>query len=317
MWRGCSLRNFAALLCGAVLVSAPSAAGPASGAALRLLPYVAQYPHQAHAYRLAQARLHADPAGRGWVESAESALFAAAPVELPWVTRATLDAVGAAVGYEFSLPLGRRLQIEVAPASAVDGELYVDLFRRAAVGLERVGGGPARSAGAAFELDAIEGGDFVLRVQPALGTAVDVDVEVRSVALLEFPVDGVDRRAIWSAFGAERDGGRRAHRGVDIFAARGTPALASMDGWVTRVETTRVGGNVVWMQPLFGNVRLYYAHLDEQWVAPGDFVRAGQPIGSVGNTGNARTTPPHLHFGVYVRQPGMRGGARDPAEFLR
>jgi murein DD-endopeptidase MepM/ murein hydrolase activator NlpD len=135
--------------------------------------------------------------------------------------------------------------------------------------------------------------------------------------LLGFPVDGVDARAIWSGFGAERDGGRRAHRGVDIFAPRGTPALAAIDGWVTRVETTRVGGNVVWLQPLLGTMRIYYAHLDEQWVRPGDFVRAGQAVGTVGNTGNARTTPPHLHFGVYVRRQGMRGGARDPAEFLR
>ena len=93
--------------------------------------------------------------------------------------------------------------------------------------------------------------------------------------------------------------------------------LAATDGWVTRVETTRVGGNVVWMQPLFGNMRVYYAHLHEQWVEPGDFVLAGQPLGAVGNTGNAITTPPHLHFGVYVRRPGVRGGARDPAEFLR
>jgi murein DD-endopeptidase MepM/ murein hydrolase activator NlpD len=93
--------------------------------------------------------------------------------------------------------------------------------------------------------------------------------------------------------------------------------LAATDGWVTRVETTRVGGNVVWVQPLFGNMRVYYAHLNEQWVEPGDFVTAGEPLGAVGNTGNAITTPPHLHFGVYVRQPGMRGGARDPAEFLR
>jgi murein DD-endopeptidase MepM/ murein hydrolase activator NlpD len=71
------------------------------------------------------------------------------------------------------------------------------------------------------------------------------------------------------------------------------------------------------MQPLFGNMRVYYAHLTEQWVEPGDFVLAGQPLGSVGNTGNAVTTPPHLHFGVYVRRPGVRGGARDPVEFLR
>ena len=83
------------------------------------------------------------------------------------------------------------------------------------------------------------------------------------------------------------------------------------------METTRVGGNVVWLQPLLGNMRLYYAHLDAQYVERGQFVLAGEPIGAVGNTGNAATTPPHLHFGVYVRKPGVRGGARDPVAFLR
>jgi murein DD-endopeptidase MepM/ murein hydrolase activator NlpD len=68
------------------------------------------------------------------------------------------------------------------------------------------------------------------------------------------------------------------------------------------------------MQPMFDGMRLYYAHLDTQLVVPGQFVRAGEPIGTVGNTGNAITTPPHLHFGVYWRQ---RGGARDPSAFLR
>jgi murein DD-endopeptidase MepM/ murein hydrolase activator NlpD len=77
-----------------------------------------------------------------------------------------------------------------------------------------------------------------------------------------------------------------------------------------------VGGKVVWLQPLFGNMRLYYAHLDTQLVERGQFVLAGEPVGTVGNTGNAITTPPHLHFGVYVRQPGMRGGAQDPYRFL-
>jgi murein DD-endopeptidase MepM/ murein hydrolase activator NlpD len=83
------------------------------------------------------------------------------------------------------------------------------------------------------------------------------------------------------------------------------------------VDATPRGGNIVWLQPLFGNMRLYYAHLDQQFVERGQFVLAGERIGSVGNTGNARTTPPHLHFGVYVRQRGVRGGARDPVIFLR
>jgi murein DD-endopeptidase MepM/ murein hydrolase activator NlpD len=315
LYRGCSLRNFTALAVGAVLVGAPGLAGPASGSLARVF-HQPLYPQQAEAQRLAGNRMHANLVSRGWIEAAERAVLQAAPVNLPLTVRAPLGD-SAAAGYGFHVPEGRRLSVSVGPAASQNGELYVDLFRRDGGRLERVGGAAARSAGAAFVLEAIEAGDYVLRAQPPLGTALEVDVDVRTAALLSFPVDGVDARAIWSGFGAERDGGRRAHRGVDIFAARGTPVLAALDGWVTRVETTRVGGNVVWMQPLFGNMRLYYAHLDEQWVTPGTFVRTGQPLGSVGNTGNARTTPPHLHFGVYVRQPGVRGGARDPAEFLR
>ena len=64
-------------------------------------------------------------------------------------------------------------------------------------------------------------------------------------------------------------------------------------------------------------VFVYYAHLQEQWVEAGDFVLAGQPLGAVGNTGNAVTPPPHLQLGVYVRRSGVRGGAQDPVDFLR
>jgi murein DD-endopeptidase MepM/ murein hydrolase activator NlpD len=205
----------------------------------------------------------------------------------------------------------------VAVRGDASREVFVDVFRSAGMRQERVAGRLPRTSLHSFDIEAVEGGDYILRVQSALGAAGVYEVSVASAALLAFPVVGVDERSIWSGFGAERDGGRREHRGVDIFAARGTPALAATDGWVTRVETTGRGGNVVWLQPLFGNMRVYYAHLDEQWVAPGDFVAVGEPLGAIGNTGNAITTPPHLHFGVYVRRPGVRGGARDPAEFLR
>jgi hypothetical protein len=60
-------------------------------------------------------------------------------------------------------------------------------------------------------------------------------------------------------------------------------------------------------------VRLYYAHLDEQLVRTGSVVRAGDVLGRVGNTGNARTTAPHLHFGVYAAGEG----ALDPDGFVR
>jgi peptidoglycan LD-endopeptidase LytH len=117
---------------------------------------------------------------------------------------------------------------------------------------------------------------------------------------------------VGSRFGDPRDGGSRDHQGVDIFAPRGTPVLAAADGWVTGATENRLGGKVVWVWNPASGEALYYAHLDRQEVSPGARVRAGDVIGRVGNTGNARGTPPHLHFGIY--EPGQ--GAVDPLPFI-
>jgi hypothetical protein len=128
-------------------------------------------------------------------------------------------------------------------------------------------------------------------------------------------VDGLDPRAIGSTFGQPRDGGARDHHGVDIFAPRGTPVLAASDGVAYRVEETNLGGRVVWLRDDRRQQRLYYAHLDRQLVSEGQVVRVGDTLGLVGNTGNARTTPPHLHFGVYARSEFARG-PQDPTPYL-
>ena len=312
----CSFRNFFACSTGAALALLPLVSAAPAVRSIALLPYAPQYPHQAYGYELALTRLQRNAPAADWIAAADRALLQPLAIALPFKKAGEQTTDSGANGYAFAVPVGRRITVNVTTDDGAAGELFVDLFRTAAK-RERVAGTIPRGGSQPFAVEVVDGGDYVLRVQPALGAARSYDVRIESRALLAFPVQGVDGRAIWSGFGADRDGGRRAHRGVDIFAARGTPVLAASDGWVTRVETTRVGGNVIWMQPLFGNMRLYYAHLNEQWVEPGDFVLAGQPLGAVGNTGNAVTTPPHLHFGVYVRRPGVRGGAQDPADFLR
>jgi len=313
----CSFRNVFALSTGAALALLPLvSAGPAVGS-IAMLPYTPQYPHQAYGYELALTRLQRNTRAVEWLAAADRALLQPLPIALPFKKLREQTSGAAANGYAFTVPVGRRVTVNVTTADSSADELFVDLFRAAASRRERVAGTIPGGGSQPFVIEVVDGGDYVLRVQPALGAAASYDVGIEARALLAFPVQGVNGSAIWSGFGAERDGGRRAHRGVDIFAARGTPVLAASDGWVTRVETTRVGGNVIWVQPLFGNMRLYYAHLHEQWVEPGEFVLAGQPLGAVGNTGNAVTTPPHLHFGVYVRRQGVRGGAQDPADFLR
>lgn len=139
---------------------------------------------------------------------------------------------------------------------------------------------------------------------------------LRDPDTLSVPVAGVSRGHLRSTFGAPRPGGRK-HRGTDIFAPRGTPVIAAADGIVWRVGENRLGGRVVWV---FGEgaALYYYAHLDD-W-APGldegQLVRRGEIVGFVGKTGNAATTPPHLHFGIYPLR-FFRFGVIDPVPPLR
>lgn len=116
---------------------------------------------------------------------------------------------------------------------------------------------------------------------------------------LPVPVQGVAPRQVAGTFGAARGADRR-HEGVDIFAARGTPVTSTTRGIVVAIRDRGLGGRQVWVLGPAGE-RHYYAHLHD-WapsLAEGDVVEAGTLLGTVGNTGNARTTPPHLHYGIY------------------
>ena len=88
--------------------------------------------------------------------------------------------------------------------------------------------------------------------------------------------------------------------------------IAVADGRITRVGLNNLGGKVIFMRPSGKNISLYYAHLDSQLVNPGQHTSAGDTIGLVGNTGNAISTSPHLHFGIYSTQ-----GAIDPLPFIQ
>lgn len=116
------------------------------------------------------------------------------------------------------------------------------------------------------------------------------------------PVDGArDGRDFTNDWGYPRPGGR-SHEGTDIFETRGTPVRSVGNGTVKEVRYTDTGlGGLyvsIWVSP---SEHWYYAHLDSivGGLAPGVPVSDGQQIGTVGNSGNARTTPPHLHIGHY------------------
>ena len=92
------------------------------------------------------------------------------------------------------------------------------------------------------------------------------------------------------SWGDARSSGRR-HEGVDMDAARGTPVVAVQDG-AAEFKRSNLGGNAIWLTAASGE-RFYYAHLDA-WEGESRQVSAGDVIGYVGQTGNARGD--HLHF---------------------
>lgn len=106
-----------------------------------------------------------------------------------------------------------------------------------------------------------------------------------------FPVAASGRPSFAEAFGS--------HRGTDIFAPRGTPVLAVDDGRI-RAANDPKGGRVAYLSTASGAV-YYYAHLDQYAGTFPRAVSAGEIIGTVGTTGNAQGTTPHLHFEVHPK----------------
>ena len=112
-------------------------------------------------------------------------------------------------------------------------------------------------------------------------------------------------------WGAARSQGR-SHEGIDIFAARGTPIRATTQGIVSKVGENTLGGRVVVVVGP-GSAGHYYAHLEDYAdISPNDWVNAGDIIGYVGDSGNAKGTPPHVHYGIYIS-----GSAVNPYPLLQ
>lgn len=129
-------------------------------------------------------------------------------------------------------------------------------------------------------------------------------------ARLPMPLPELKGRDVQDTWQAPR-APRRRHEGIDIFAKKGTPVFATTEGIVFSRGQNALGGNVVWVYGPAGQ-RHYYAHLERfADAAGGDRIGAGALLGFVGNTGNARTTPAHLHYGVYGK-----AGAINPYPLL-
>lgn len=262
-------------------------------------------PRERYVASLETAGLTSTALVRDWTLAAERSLREAPLVSSPFAEDGYFPpAEPAAIAYRIAVRRGQEVSFGVELPDDSASLLFVDawLVEHDSVTTYR----PVAEADSGQRLLTVEprrDGEIVFRAQPEVLRGGRFRVNLRLAPTLAFPVGNGRERDIGSRYGAPRDGGRRDHHGIDIFAPRGTPAVAAAEATVTRVETTPRGGNVVWMRDVRGN-RLYYAHLDTQRVVAGARVLPGDTVGFVGNTGNARTTPPHLHFGVYRRGEG-------------
>ena len=150
-------------------------------------------------------------------------------------------------------------------------------------------------------------------VFPAYVAAVPAEPD----AALLMPVEGVRVSSVADTWGGARSEGRT-HEGQDIFAPTGTPVYSATSGYVYRIGEARRGGNVVVVIG-GGARRYYYAHLSSfaEGLREGQAVTPDTLLGYVGTTGNAAGTPPHLHLGLYVGEPGScEWDAIDPLPLL-
>lgn len=267
--------------------------------------------HEAYQYSLEQANLIQTALGTDWKESAQKSLSNPIKINAPYEEAFYLNPNSAdALGYQFEAKRGQKIEIRISANQIEETQLFMDLYRVEASGVfSHVATGAKSELLLGFEPR--KDAEYVLRFQPELLRGGKFKVTIENVPTLSFPVAGKTARAIQSVWGDVRDGGKRSHEGVDIFAKRGTPVLAPTKGYIRFVGKRGIGGNVVWLYDSERGQSLYFAHLNTLIAKKGAYVEPGDTLGTVGNTGNARTTPPHLHFGVY------KNGAVNPFHYLQ
>ena len=341
--QGCPVAAAALLLPGRVpLLLGPVAAAPVDAAGLSALRYPADGSIVSGSeVLLAESSCEAGGPPRAQAQLRSLSLFAGAVtarrVTLRAGSRSTADVVGLEAdgkragtaagrvglgswGYVVSRP---RTALPLTGGGAVLSALAVHLVRAhaglpaGAVLLVSLVGVPDQALVPAARTATGQGGagrqrgrakvSRPLRVTPPLG-------EPRYVFPVAGPSDYVDT---YGAFRSDVNGNW--HHGDDIFAPLGTPVVAVASGTINHVGWEKLGGWRLWVRDDAGD-EFYYAHLSGY--APSDLrsdkVKAGQVIGFVGNTGDAFTTSPHLHFEIHPRSLLHLGygGAVDPTTYL-
>ena len=115
---------------------------------------------------------------------------------------------------------------------------------------------------------------------------------------IKIPVVGATKND-WNkkSFWFEPWGTSGVHKGIDIFAKLGTGVVSTTDGIVIYTGNIAKGGNVVVVLAPKWRIH-YFAHLNSIEVSPFTLIESGGLLGSVGDSGNAKGKPPHLHYSI-------------------
>lgn len=264
-------------------------------------------PHDQYAEGLKSAKLDQTGMGKAWLDMANNSLVNALEISLPFKAAGYFAAEKVnASALRFKVVRGQQLSATITIRPVKGFALYADLAQDE----DRKIVASADSNGV-LTYKVKNNGSYILRLQSELLKGGEYTLTITTGPSLEFPVAVSYHPRIESFWGDSRDNGGRRHEGIDIFAPKGTPALAAAKGTVTRVTENKLGGLVVFMRPDDEDYNLYYADLGKQLVQDGQRVLPGDTVGTIDNTGNAKTTPSHLHFGIYASE-----GAVDPRPFV-
>jgi murein DD-endopeptidase MepM/ murein hydrolase activator NlpD len=267
-------------------------------------------PYESYVKSLETSGISKSTMGKKWILSGQNALLNPnESVKFPFKSEIFFrEITPTAISYLMRYEKSSKLTFKITSKGKDNNGVYVDIFENNQ-NKSRVKNFYGKDT--IFIYENKENQDLILRIQPQLLVNQYVTLEIIENPKLAFPVKNGSNKDIQSYWGVARDGGIRKHEGVDIFNKKGTPILAVEDGTIARVEINNLGGKVVWQRlGLFGHT-IYYAHLDSQAVSSGQIVKKGDVVGFMGNTGNAKTTPSHLHFGIYTGS-----GAIDPLLYI-
>lgn len=272
--------------------------------------FKAATPHEQYQKKLVSVGLDKTAMGSAWLNAAVISMKKALNINIPYRENGYFAADKVpAKAYQFTVTKGQKLNIKLNKTPSDGALIYIDIWYSKDQTQKLMASADTLNNPIVFDID--ETGTYLIRLQPELLQSIAYELEITTGPSLAFPIKSKNTNSIKSYWGDGRDNDARRHEGVDIFGNFRMPVLAVSEGTVTRVNENNLGGKVVWMRPKGKDYTLYYAHLDKQIAVEGQEVKTGDTLGLMGNTGNARTTPTHLHFGIYTAN-----GAVNPLPFI-